>query len=409
MAAEVKFDVLIAGAGPAGLASALYLLQEHPELRGRVAALEKARHPRFKTCAGGLIPKTMMALGELKLELGVPAVTVMRGSARTMAGAVDMDRGDPLLTVIRRDQFDAWLARKATEAGLELIEQCRVTGVEQTGDSVRVATERGIFEAAVLIGADGSGSRVRSAVFGPGRGKTGRALMADVAVDPERAAEFVEQRYRFDFRCVEAGIAGYAWSFPCLIGGQPHLNVGIYDQRPRGPARAVSVAGMREQLHASFPALGLDGRPGRAPNFKAFPIRWFDAAASFARGRVILAGDAAGVDPLMGEGISCAFEHGKLAAKAIARLLSGDAGALTGYDAELHHGAIGRKMRRLESAARRFYGPRHRLYFRLAAMNRSAREVGVDWYNGSGRFDEMPTRALILRWLRAVLFAIPLR
>ena len=45
-------------------------------------------------------------------------------------------------------------------------------------------------------------------------------------------------------------------------------------------------------------------------------------------GRVILAGDAAGVDPLMGEGISCAFEHGKLAANAICNFLDGDTGAL---------------------------------------------------------------------------------
>lgn len=405
MAAGMKFDVLIAGAGPAGLASALYLLTQHPELRGRVAALEKARHPRFKTCAGGLIPKTMRALGDLGLELEVPAVTVMRGSARTSAGVVDMERGDPLLTVIRRDQFDAWLARKATQAGLELIEQCRVTAVDQSREAVRVVTEHGVFEAAVLIGADGSGSRVRRTVFGPDRGKIGRALMADVPVDAEHTAEFAEQRYRFDFRCVEAGVSGYAWSFPCLIAGEPHLNVGIYDQRPCGDGRAVPIRFMREQLDKSFPRLELD--PSLA--FKAFPIRWFDAAASFARGRVMLAGDAAGVDPLMGEGISCAFEHGKHAASAAARLLSGDAGAPTRYNAELHQGIIGRKLSRLEGAARRFYGPWHRLYFRLAATNRVAQEVGVDWYNGAGGLDELPTSTLVARWLRAVLFAAPLR
>jgi geranylgeranyl reductase family protein len=407
MAADVKFDVLIAGAGPAGLASALYLLRKHPELRGRVAALEKARHPRFKICAGGLIPKTMHALGELELELEVPAVTVMRGTAQTTAAVVDMDRGDPLLTVIRRDQFDAWLARKATEAGLEIIEQCRVTGVEQSRESVRVATERGVFEAAMLIGADGSGSRVRSAVFERGRGKTGRALMADVAVDAEHTAQFVEQRYAFDFRCVEAGVSGYAWSFPCLIAGRPHLNVGIYDQRPRGDAHAAPIHVMREQLQASFPGLGLTG--ARTLQFKAFPIRWFDEAASFARGRVILAGDAAGVDPLMGEGISCAFEHGKHAATAVTRLLSGEADALARYDAELHHGTIGRKLRKLEFAARCFYGPHHRLYFRLVAMSRTAQEVGVDWYNGADRLDELSTRSLVARWLLAVLFGVPLR
>src|SRR5208282_6906765 len=117
---------------------------------------------------------------------------------------------------------------------------------------------------------------------------------------------------------------------------------------------------------AAFPELPLDGLKRRATRWHSFPIRWFDAADSYARGRVILAGDAAGVDPLMGEGISCAFEHGKLAARSIGELLAGDRAALSRYDVELHRGAVGKKLAKLAFAARHFYGPRHRLYFKLA-------------------------------------------
>ena len=169
MPSSIKCDVLIAGAGPAGLATALHLLRAHPELKGRVVALEKARHPRPKTCAGGLIPKTMLALKELGLALEVPAIEVMRGTARTEIGEVEMFRGDPLCSVIRRDQFDARLARAAKDAGLEIIDQCRVREVGQSGGSVRVRTERGTFETPVLVGADGSGSRVRASLFGRGK------------------------------------------------------------------------------------------------------------------------------------------------------------------------------------------------------------------------------------------------
>ncbi len=405
-----KFEVVIAGAGPAGLATALFLVKRRPVLAGRIVAIEKSAHPRFKVCAGGLIPKTMLALDELGIPLDVPAVEVIRGEAATPVGSVDLSRGgDVLATVIRRDRFDAMLARAATNAGIEIVERDRVLDVAQDANSVRVSTDSGGFEAQVLVGADGSGSRVRRAIFGAGKETIGRALMTDIAVDPERTPEFTSRRYRFDFRCVSRGLSGYCWSFPCLIGGAPHLNVGIYDQRLGGFTKRSEPSRVMAALVAAFPELPLDGLKRHATRWHSFPIRWFDARDSYARGRVILAGDAAGVDPLMGEGISCAFEHGKLAANAICKYLDGDGGALRAYDRALHEGAVGKKLGKLAFAARHFYGPHHRLFFRIASISRRAQEIGVDWYNGARHLDEVPTRRLIARWARAVLLGEPVR
>lgn len=412
-----KCEVLIAGAGPAGLATALYLLRRRPELAGRIVAVDKSAHPRFKVCAGGLIPKTMLALDELGIALDAPAVEVVRGAARTPAGDVDLSRGGEVLcTIIRRDRFDAMLARAAVRAGLEIVENERVVEVAQDADRVRVITDRGCFESMVLVGADGSGSRVRRAVFGERKETTGRALMTDIAVNPESAVEFRERRYRFDFRCVSGGISGYSWSFPCMIGGRPYLNVGIYDQLPRefnerlgGSAEKSEQSRMLVELAASFPELPLDAMTRRTMKWNSFPIRWFDAADRYAHGRVMVAGDAAGVDPLMGEGISCAFEHGKLAAGAIGAYLDGCGDALGAYDHSLHESAVGRKLNKLAFAARHFYGAHYRLWFRLARVSRRAHEIGVDWYNGAGHLDELPTRRLVARWMRAVLLGAPVR
>jgi flavin-dependent dehydrogenase len=407
MAMPRSCRVLIAGAGPAGLATALYLLRRRPDLAGEVIALERARHPRPKVCAGGLIPKTMLALQELGLPLDVPAISVQRGVARTEVGEVDFRQGGVLCTIVRRDEFDARLARAARAAGLVIVEDCRALGVQMDPAGVRVHASGGDFQAEVLVGADGSGSRVRETLFGRRREWIGRALMFDLPVESTRPSAFDHSTYCFDFTCVAAGIRGYSWSFPCLIGGQPHLNVGIYDQCPRDAVDdARPKARLLDALAAAFPELPIpaDGRGG----YKAFPIRWYAPQQTFAGRRVLLAGDAAGVDPLMGEGISYAFEHAKLAALAVDGFLAGNPGALAGYDDALHRGATARKLRRLLFAARRFYGPRHRLYFRLATLSRSAQRIGIDWYNGVDELDETPLPSLLAKWAKAVLLGAPM-
>jgi flavin-dependent dehydrogenase len=386
---QCDYDLLIAGAGPAGLAAAIHLLRERPELRGRVAAIDKARHPRFKVCAGGLIPKALDVLAELGVKLEVPFAEAWRGEAVTEAGTIAIPaRRAPLCTVIRRDEFDAMIARVARQAGLELIENTRIMAVSPRDDRVHVVTTDGEFTGRVLLGADGSGSRVRAEIFGRAKSNIGRALMFDVPVNDVNGKPD-DQLYQFDFRCVAAGIPGYSWSFPCTIGGVPHRNVGIYEWHATAPAaEGDRQARLLEELRRAFPAIDLDSGSGGRLGYKAFPIRWYNPRDHYAAGRVMLAGDAAGADPLMGEGISFALEHGRIAADAAARFLDGDAGALDAYDRALHRGYNGRKLGRLAFAARRFYGPRHRLYFKIAALSHHAQVLGLDWYNGANGIDQ---------------------
>ena len=54
----------------------------------------------------------------------------------------------------------------------------------------------------------------------------------------------------------------------------------------------------------------------RATRWQAFPIRTFVPGAPIAAPHALLVGDAAGCDPLMGEGISYALEYGIMAAYA---------------------------------------------------------------------------------------------
>jgi flavin-dependent dehydrogenase len=143
---------------------------------------------------------------------------------------------------------------------------------------------------------------------------------------------------------------------------------------------------MERRLHAelvtALAALGATASYG----WKAFPIRTYARATAVAGPHAVLVGDAAGVDALMGEGISFALEYGMTAATAIVRAHATDDWSFRDYARAVERGPLGRKLRRLALGARLFYGRHHRLWFRVAAASSRAQAVGLAWYNGTGRW-----------------------
>src|SRR5512137_1715419 len=63
------FDLIIVGAGPAGISTALHLAQIEPDMVPRTLILEKARHPRHKLCGGGILPDAENILRQLGLDI----------------------------------------------------------------------------------------------------------------------------------------------------------------------------------------------------------------------------------------------------------------------------------------------------------------------------------------------------
>lgn len=371
-------DIIIVGGGPAGAATALFLARRDPALARRVLVLEKARHPRVKVCAGGLIPHTLACLDELGIGLGVPHVMVDRARVDVPGRRVEVD-GRGFAAVVRRAEFDAALLAAVRARGVEVREEQKVRTLARGGAGVLVTGERGTYTAPFVVGADGSGSVVRRSLFPSERGRAaiGRAVMADIAIENGcRWDGHAHARYDFDFRAVAAGLRGYAWAFPCLIDGRPHVNAGVYSRRAAG-----SGADLVALLAALQRELG-----GARVRHQGAPIRCW-ARAPFAAANVLLVGDAAGVEPLMGEGISFAFEYGRWAADEIARAVARDDTAMAGAEARFRHSWVGRKLRRLDQAATMFYGPGARLWLGLAARWRGAQDVGLRWYNGVDGWD----------------------
>jgi len=112
VSAAYSADILIVGAGPAGLSTALHLAQRPPELAARILVLEKAHHPRPKLCAGALVVDAEVILGRLWLDCAeVPHVdaSVARFNFRGRGPSVRLRRGHTLRSPLGEALMARWL------------------------------------------------------------------------------------------------------------------------------------------------------------------------------------------------------------------------------------------------------------------------------------------------------------
>ncbi len=309
--AEVKrVDVLIVGSGPAGMSTALHLVKANPAWAERIVVVDKAIHPREKLCGGGVTQLGERVLTSLGLpfepdHMPVQEVRLVFGEATFAV------RDEPVFRVVRRDEFDHWLVQLGERQGVNVRQVEPVTAITSHPEYVAVITEQATFHAQTLVAADGSRSFVRRKLKWAGETRMARLLEVLTPEVAEQRFEFRDGVAVFDFSPMMAGLQGYYWDFPSLIKGQPFMNRGVFDSRARPKGSRVSLKQTLRQSMAE--------RKRKLEDYtlKGHPIHWFDPQGEFARPRILLVGDAAGVDPLLGEGISFALAYGEVAAATI--------------------------------------------------------------------------------------------
>ncbi|MEV4544904.1 geranylgeranyl reductase family protein [Micromonospora echinaurantiaca] len=301
----IVWDLAVVGGGPAGLSAAYVAARAGV----RTVVVERAAHPRYKTCGGGLIGTSLAAVAD---RIEVPAHDRVDRVTFTRDGRRGFTRrhGGPLVTMVRREEFDDRLRAAAVDAGAEVRQRVAVRAVEQDPDGVRLRLADGdTVHARTVIGADGS-SGVTARHVGVDYRQVDLGLEVELPVPPEEQARW-RGRVLLDW----GPLAGsYAWVFP----KGDRLTVGVIAGRGEGERT-------REYLRRFVGRLGLTDVPPEHDSGHLTRCRTEDSPLR--RGRVLVVGDAAGLlEPWSREGISYALRSGELAGAAVA------AGDPAGYE-----------------------------------------------------------------------------
>jgi len=251
--------------------------------------------------------------------------------------------------VVRREEFDYALFCAACERGIVAHPGEVVIDLVREPEAVTVCTPTTIYRARMVIGADGANSIIARRLGLARADRISRLIEIVTPADAQHTSEFVEHTAVFDFTPISRGVQGYYWDFPCLNQGMPTVNRGLFDSRVRPyRPRAALKSIFAEQLAARGIALDEFSLQGH-------PERWFDAAAKHSVPRVLLAGDAAGVEPFLGEGISYALNFGLLAAQVAIDALARNDFSFSGYERCLRTSDFGRSLRWKRFVAHHFY------------------------------------------------------
>lgn len=294
------WDVVVVGAGPAGASAALAAAQAGVS----VVLIERAELPRYKLCGGGLIGLSLAALP--------PGFTPpIRNEARKVTFSLDLDATTTrsatatVIPMVMRSEFDALLVDHAVAAGVALRAATTVERIQQGDDLVEVQASNGPVRTRVLIGADGSTSRVARAIGARYR-QVDLGMEVELDLPPADRPDWSE-RVLIDF----GGTPGaYGWIFP----KGDRLTLGAIAAKGDSARQRQYIADLVERHGLVGYDIAHEG--GHLTRCRA-------ADSPLAVNRILLAGDAAGLlEPWTREGISFALRSGRLAGQAAAALVT---------------------------------------------------------------------------------------
>jgi flavin-dependent dehydrogenase len=287
----IKFtpDVLVVGAGPAGLACAIAAARQGLQ----VEVIDAMRPPIDKACGEGLMPDSLESLAALGFDITelLHAESYPLRGIRFLNGETTTEAAFPTASGrgIRRTVLHELLVDRAATLGVRFHWENSVQRFEKTSDYTLVHTNRQTLRARYLIGADGHHSRVAT-----------WAGLTDASVHSRRIG--LRQHYAIApwTSFVEVYWSDYGQAYVTPTSSTEVCVAFIADNKIPSPSEALT----------HFPRLAEHLTTARPTGTSRGSITLGRKLRRVTTGNVALIGDASGsVDAVTGEGLALCFRQ----------------------------------------------------------------------------------------------------
>ena len=349
MTNSVKFDVIIVGAGPAGIVCALQLAKKNYT----IALIEKKFFPKDKICGDAL---SLDVLNQLKIiddelalkfenftdKLETHGVKIVAPNYQSFDIPFSHNGRERVAYVAKRKDFDQFLFDELNAFdNIHIFENSKITDLKVSREEVQLSFiesigKQYIFLAKIIIGADGAHSYVAKTLS---KNKINyKHYSAGLRVYYENVSGFNHGNY-IELHFLEEILPGYLWIFP-LPNNQVNVGIGMLSKYVS--KKKVNLKKTLEQIlknHPQFKDRFANAKP--LETVKGFGLPLGNPKRNISGERFLLLGDAAGlIDPFSGEGVGNAIRSARVAAEHVKNcMLINDFSGIQNklYDKEIYH------------------------------------------------------------------------